>query len=214
MRKTLLLALLAALVFIVAGVAVLAVALTQEKRPPPEELFSETSSIVATATPETSPTPEPEPVSSAPVVRAQIPSIGVDAKIVILGVDPDGTMQVPKGPKDVAWYTFSAHPGAVGNVVLAGHVDYVNYGAAVFWHLRDLKPGDDVVLTLDDGLKYTYRISSSVAYDDATAPVAEIVGPTPTETITLITCTGTFDRRAREYDKRLVVKGYRVRDAP
>jgi sortase (surface protein transpeptidase) len=39
--------------------------------------------------------------------------------------------------------------------------------------------------------------------------VQEIVGPTPNETITLITCTGVFDRNVLEYDKRLVVKAER-----
>jgi LPXTG-site transpeptidase (sortase) family protein len=173
---------------------------------------SEVSSISVTPTPVPTlePTPEPTPASTAPVARIQIADISLDAPVVTLGVDPDGTMQIPKGPKEVAWYTFSARPGYKGNVVMAGHVDYVNYGPAVFWSLRQLKEGEEIVVTLADGSTFNYRIVSVTAYDEATAPVQEIVGPTTNESITLITCTGTFSRASHDYDKRLVVRGERV----
>jgi LPXTG-site transpeptidase (sortase) family protein len=181
--------------------------------PPPEAGPDEplaVASLVPTAAPTAVPTPEPTPASTAPVVHLAIPRVGIDANVVTLGVDPDGTMQAPNGPKDVAWYNFSARPGYLGNTVFSGHVDYANYGAAVFWRLRDLREGDEIVVTLADDVSLAYRVVSLTAYDEATAPIQEIVGPTETESITLITCTGTFNRSIREYDKRLVVRGERV----
>ena len=154
-----------------------------------------------------SPTPAP---STAAVVRIKAPSIGVDAPIVTLGLDAKGIMADPPDPVSVVWYDFSAHPGYAGNVVLAGHVDYHNYGPAVFWNLRRLTVGDRVHVTLQDGTTYTYQVASLAYYDAATAPVGEIVGKTPAETLTLITCGGTFDRRAGDYDKRLVVRAVRI----
>jgi hypothetical protein len=40
--------------------------------------------------------------------------------------------------------------------------------------------------------------------------VQQIVGPTPNEAITLLTCSGSFDARSRTYDKRLVVRASRI----
>jgi LPXTG-site transpeptidase (sortase) family protein len=119
-------------------------------------------------------------------------------------------MDSPRGPTEVAWYTFSSKPGQVGNVVLAGHLDYVDYGAAVFYRLRDLRPGDEVTMVLSDGTEVKYAVQSVAEYDEETAPIADIVGRTPNEAITLITCAGSFDRSSLHYNKRLVVRGARV----
>jgi LPXTG-site transpeptidase (sortase) family protein len=153
------------------------------------------------------PTPAP---STAPIVRIKAPSIGIDAPIVTLGLDSAGIMEDPPDPVSVVWYDFSAQPGYTGNVVLAGHVDYHNYGPAVFWNLRKLAVGDRLTVALQDGATYTYQVASMAYYDARNAPVDEIVGRTPTETLTMITCGGTFDRRAGDYDKRLVVRAIRV----
>jgi LPXTG-site transpeptidase (sortase) family protein len=144
------------------------------------------------------------------VARLIVPSLDIDAPIVTLGVDATGTMEAPDTPTDVAWYDFSARPGEVGNVVLAGHLDFINYGPAVFYHLKDARPGDQIELVLVDGTIARYRVVNVTAYDDATAPVQEIVGPTDTEVVTLITCGGSFDEVSREYDKRVVLRANRI----
>src|SRR5688572_965646 len=169
--------------------------------------FSWPATPVAPTIVPAAPTPAP---STAPVVRIKAPSIGVDAPIITRGLDRAGIMEDPPDPVSVVWYDFSAQPGYTGNVVLAGHVDYHNYGPAVFWDLRKLTVGDRLQVTLQDGSSYTYQVASLAYYDAATAPVGEIVGSTPTETLTLITCGGTFNRRIGDYDKRLVVRAIRV----
>ena len=179
----------------------------------------DTSFAVATSTPTQTPVPEATPVptpppSTAPIARLQIPRIGVDAPVIVLGVDRDGVMESPSKPMDVAWYDFSSRPGFQGNAVFAGHVDYAGYGPAVFWRLRDVQAEDEVRVLLSDGTSYTYRVISATSYAADSAPLEEIVGPTPNEVITLITCVGTFDTRTREYDRRLVVRAERVPAKP
>ncbi len=208
----------ASLMMLVGGILIVVAALagvgsTEKGRtiPPPKaggDLLAvrPTSIPDATATPEPQPTPEP---SAAPIARLVIPKINVNAGVVTLSVDKDGAMQDPKGPKDVAWYDFSQHPGWGGNAVFAGHVDYINYGPAVFWNLRNLEMGDEIKIVLADGTEYSYHVISEAAYSDSDAPVQEIVGPTDTEVVTIITCNGTFDTKTREYDKRLVVRAER-----
>ena len=152
-------------------------------------------------------TPEP---SRAPVAKLVIPKIGVDAPVVTIGVDDQGVMQSPKGPEDVGWYDFTAQPGYGGNAVFGGHVDYHDYGPAVFWELRNLTAGDIVEVRLADGTSYSYVVVSATSYKADEAPIQEIVGPTPKESVTLITCTGTFDRSVRQYSHRLVVRAERL----
>jgi LPXTG-site transpeptidase (sortase) family protein len=165
--------------------------------------------------PQTQPQPQtvagqPQPISTAPIVRVAVPRVGINAPVEVLTLDGRGAMQDPKTPNAVAWYDFSARPGQLGNVVLAGHVDYEKYGPAVFWRLRDLKPGDKVEVGLADGTTFNYEVESLNYYDAATAPVKEITGPTQYEAITLITCGGSFDRRNLSYNQRLVVRATRV----
>jgi sortase A len=145
-----------------------------------------------------------------PPARILLPKLGVDAPIVLLGVLPGGAMDAPSTPLDVAWYTFSAKPGQPGNVVMSGHVDFVNYGPAVFARLDEMRLGDEVAVQLENGAILKYLVQSVDEYVEAEAPVQQIVGPTPNEAITLITCSGSFDARSRTYDKRLVVRAARI----
>jgi LPXTG-site transpeptidase (sortase) family protein len=149
------------------------------------------------------------PPAAAPV-RLIIASIGVDAPLTVKGLDAQGNMELPDGPEDVAWYGFSARPGQEGNVVLSGHLDYHDYGPAVFARLGDLKPGELVELQTTDGAISRYGVTLAVTYETASAPADEIVGPTSRDTVTLITCDGRFDRTTRQYSHRLVVRAERL----
>lgn len=149
--------------------------------------------------------------------RLIIPKIGVDAPFTVRTVGPDGVMGNPKGPTDVAWYDFSQNsnarggiPGVGGNSIISGHVDYVNYGPAVFWNLRQLQPGDEIQIVLDDGTVLKYVVEWNRTADGATANWPEIVRATLQESVTLITCTGTFDPATRSYDRRQIVWAVRV----
>ncbi|MEX2246793.1 MAG: class F sortase [Dehalococcoidia bacterium] len=169
---------------------------------------------IKTPTPGPSPTPTNRfpPGSNAPIARLVIPSVEIDAPVVVKGVDNAGVMQAPDNAYDTAWYDFSARPGFGGNAVFSGHVDYIRVGKAVFWDLKDLKADDIIEVQLQDGTIYRYAVKSLLQYDSATAPVDDIVGATPTETITLITCSGTFNSATHQYDKRLVVRAERIDD--
>ncbi len=168
--------------------------------------------------PTVGPTPTPTgqfpPGDNAPVTRLVIENAKIDAPVVLKGLDAQGVMQAPDNAYDTAWYDFSAHPGFDGNAVFAGHVDYIHVGEAVFWNIKDLVEGDLIVVQLADGTSYKYAVTSKREYDADTAPVAQIVGPTPNQTVTLITCGGTFNSASHQYDKRLVIRAERLKEAP
>ncbi|MBI5289879.1 MAG: class F sortase [Chloroflexi bacterium] len=171
---------------------------------------------ISTPTPGPSPTPAAEfpPGDPADIARIVIADAEIDAPIVVKGVDDAGVMIAPDNAVDVAWYDFSAHPGFGGNAVFAGHVDYVRVGPAVFWNIKDLEPGDIIEVRLVNGTTYKYAVTLKQQYDAATAPVDTIVGATPKESVTLITCGGTFNSATHQYDKRLVVRAERIKDVP
>jgi LPXTG-site transpeptidase (sortase) family protein len=146
--------------------------------------------------------------------RLRIPAIGVDAPFTIRVVGPDGVMPNPVGPEDVVWYDFSAWdglggaPGFGGNVVLSGHVDYINYGPGVFWSLPDLKPGDSIQIDLQDGSVIEYAVVFNKSIPADAGDWAAITGATAEESVTLITCTGQFVDGA--YTDRQITWGRRV----
>jgi LPXTG-site transpeptidase (sortase) family protein len=169
-------------------------------------------SVAAALTPVATATiPHPTPDPSA-IAAFMIPKYGVDAPIQIKGVDYNNQMESPDGPVNVAWYNFTAPPGHIGNGVYSGHVDYINYGPAVFWNVRNLVPGDEVHVRLVSGTVYRYRVigGEAVPANPSQEQLANIVGPSETEIITLITCTGNFNYSTHEYDQRHVVRAQRI----
>jgi len=149
---------------------------------------------------------KPEPKVLAPPVTMSIPKIGVkDGPITALKVLPTGEMEVPGDGEHIGWYEASARPGAPGNFVSAAHVDWAGK-LGVFWGLNELQPGDQIVVTDSDGVAHTYAVEWNKAVRPEDAPLMDIVGPSPDAIMTLITCTGNFNRVTRSYDHRQVVR--------
>lgn len=167
----------------------------------------------ATATP--IPTPAP---SSAPVVRMIIEKIGIDAPVITMGLDENHVPRVPDNPNDIVWYDFSTPPGWGSNAVFSGHVDWTVNGVpvtGVFYDLRKVEVGDIIKVRLEDNTEYQYRVIGNVAmpYDDPKA--LEVMGATPTEMLTIITCGGTWVPQwgnpiGGNYTHRQIVRAERI----
>jgi LPXTG-site transpeptidase (sortase) family protein len=154
--------------------------------------------------------PRPPGVEGKIPVRMVIPKIAVSAAVEVKGLDPDRKMQVPDDPHNVAWYYFTAVPGSAGNAVFAGHKDWYGIGPAVFYHLDQLQPGDEVQVETQNGSVVRYRVTSEKAYDANAAPMAEIIGRTEQPSITMYTCAGDFDSGRGEYTHRFVVRAQKA----
>ncbi len=137
--------------------------------------------------------------------RIIIPAIDIDAGFEFVGLSPDGAMDVPRDPSNVAWYQLGPRPGEVGNAVVAGHVDWGGR-TAVFWRLGELKPGDVIQVVAADTRKYEFVVQWQRWYDADRAPVDLVFGQSGDAELTLITCGGNFDRQRRQYLSRLVVR--------
>jgi LPXTG-site transpeptidase (sortase) family protein len=159
--------------------------------------------------------PSPTPSTAAPVaalkpavpVRLRIPVIGVDAPIMQVGLQEDGSLEVPplRGDAPAGWYRGSPSPGETGASVLAGHVDTARDGPAVFFRLRELKTGDPIAVRRDDGSVARFRVSRVALYAKRDFPTAEVYAPIDRPGLRLITCGGAFDRSEGSYRSNVVV---------
>src|SRR5919206_2479039 len=137
-------------------------------------------------------------------VRIEIRAIGVSAPVDPLGLNPDGTMQVPEDFARTGYYTGRPVPGEVGPSVVVGHVDS-RRGPAVFYHLGRLQPGAEVVVHRADHSVVTFVVERSKQVPKSEFPTDEVYGPTPGPTLRLVTCGGSFDRRSGHYRDNTIV---------
>jgi hypothetical protein len=133
-----------------------------------------------------------------------IPAIGVKAPIVTLGLNRNGTLQVPSTTKVVGWYTNSPRPGATGSAVIAGHVDSRS-GPGVFFWLRTMRPGERIYVRRADGTLAVFTVTAVRIYAKSRFPTAVVYGPVPDAELRLITCGGTFDYARGSYLSNVVV---------
>lgn len=141
---------------------------------------------------------------AAPPVRIRIPAIGVSAAVVRLGLNRDGTLQVPADFGVTGWFTGGPAPGETGPAVIAGHIDS-RRGPAVFYRLHALRPGDRVAVERTDGTTVQFAVQDTAQYPKRAFPTEAVFGPSPDPLLRLITCGGTFDRSRRSYRDNVVV---------
>ena len=136
-----------------------------------------------------------------------IPTIGVDAEVIPLGVTDDGTLEVPPldTPDLTGWYRLGPSPGEIGNAVIVGHVDTHKSGPAVFYRLGALRPGDTIALTLRDNAIARFTVDQVESYPKASFPTDLVYGPARTPSLRLVTCGGQFDQDAGSYLNNTVV---------
>ena len=159
------------------------------------------------AAPSVSPSPAPTAPAGLPSsrpVHVDIPALGVSEQTVDLGLEPDGTMQVPTGPAPVGWFAESPTPGEIGPAVLAGHLSW-NGVDGVFRHLQTLKPGDEIVVTRADGSRPRFVVTEVAQYSKNAFPTARVYANTPGPQLRLITCAGDYNPGSHNYSDNVVV---------
>ena len=112
-------------------------------------------------------------------VRLAIPGIGVDTRLVRLGLNDDGTVEVPTVPETAGWFDLGTVPGRRGSAVILGHVDSVD-GPAVFADLSTLRSADRVQVVLSDGGIVAFEVTGSRRTPTPTSPPSAST-PAPAE---------------------------------
>jgi Sortase domain len=138
--------------------------------------------------------------------RITITTLGIDAPIDPVGVDPAGTMALPPDVRRVGWYEFSPLPGSdAGSVVLAGHVDNARQGAGALFDLRSVPVGARIVVQGGDGVSHTYRVTGRELFVKKRLPVENLFAIEGPPRLVIITCGGPFQQDIHSYRDNLVV---------
>jgi sortase (surface protein transpeptidase) len=147
----------------------------------------------------------PQPGAAAPPGPStlSIPSIGVRAAIVAVGRRPNGAMQTPD-PGQVGWYRFGPWPGEPGPAVLVGHVD-TKTGPDVFHPLRQLRPGDEILVGQPDGTATRFLVGRLEQHPKTALPTNRIWTKANRPLLRLITCAGSYDHTTHHYRDNLIV---------
>lgn len=164
--------------------------------------------------------PVAEPPGSAtalmsPPVKIAIPSLAISSHLGPgRGLKANGTIDdAPlSGPTWSLpwWYNGGPIPGQDGSAVILGHVDSA-LGAGhlgVFFHLGDLRPGQNVTVTLANGTVTRWTVTSIILYPDGQFPDTVIYGRYGPPTLRLVTCGGPFDYQTHHYDAATVVTAH------
>jgi hypothetical protein len=161
-------------------------------------------------------------------LELRLPSLHITASVLGVGLTPKNVMDTPMGPpsdsvwRKVFWYRGSGAPGEATTATIAGHVDDVIGRPAIFARLKDLRPGDTVVVhdtrtNLDVDFLVTRSVTYTLKQTSDPAVLAQIYGtgpirgqgPEPSADgvahLTLITCVGNWVPTAGTFDHRLAV---------
>ncbi|WP_433537371.1 class F sortase [Micromonospora sp. CA-249363] len=149
----------------------------------------------------------PAGAQAVPPVRLVIPEIGVTATVNAVGINErTNEFEVPPSVDEIGWYRYG--PGLeadAGSVVIAGHVDSAAQGRGAFYRLRELDQGDTLTATGSDGTARRYRVVAREEYAKTKIPLDRYFARDGKPRLTLITCGGPFDAKARKYRDNIVV---------
>jgi sortase (surface protein transpeptidase) len=143
------------------------------------------------------------PAAAGRPVSIAIPAVGVEARVVPVGLRPDRAMEVP-GVDQAGWYELGPRPGEAGPAVIVGHVDS-HSGPAVFFRLGELRRGDRIVVGQAGGATRSFFVERVERRAKEALPVERIWNRTRKPVLWLITCGGSFDRSTGHYRDNIIV---------
>lgn len=142
--------------------------------------------------------------------RISIPSIGVKrARVVSIGVLANGQLASPSNNYDIGWFYGSGRPGLGGTLLLDGHSG-APYEYGVLKKLPKVKIGDKIEVERGDGKVFRYTVVESITMTtekaDAYMETAQSSPVPGTESLTVISCTGTWSEARRVFLSRHFVR--------
>lgn len=136
-------------------------------------------------------------------VRVQIPAINLDTALIRLGLQADGTMQVPPNGFPAGWYTGAPTPGEMGPAVLAGHVHWQRK-VGVFGSLGQVKVGNQIRVTRADRSVAIFLVTRTEQVTKTKFPSEQVYGNIDNAGLRVITCGG-YDEDSHEYEDNIIV---------
>jgi sortase (surface protein transpeptidase) len=137
--------------------------------------------------------------------RVSIPSLGIDSDLMGLGLNGDGTVEVPPADKGMTagWYTGNPRPGEPGAAVIIGHND-TRFGEAVFHDLGRIRAGATVAVHDSAGGTVRFTVTGTETVAKTAFPTERVYGAAKGRALRLITCDGAFDAAGHPVDNLIV----------
>lgn len=146
----------------------------------------------SSSSPNATPTAQSAVMKESEPAFVHIPAVGTQSELLHLGLQDNGSLQVPPGDPGApaAWYDGSPTPRERGPAILLGHVNATDGGPGVFARLRELKPGDVVQVAREDGTTAVFTVNFGEQYNKENFPTQDVYGNTEGAELRLITCDG------------------------
>ncbi|MFI1352526.1 class F sortase [Streptomyces sp. NPDC020898] len=169
--------------------------------PAPTVRVAPTAPAEVPASPERSVAPE----TDAAPAEVAVPSLGITSSLMELGLNADGTVEVPPAEEGMTagWYTGGPAPGEVGAAVIIGHND-TRFGKAVFHDLKKITKGADITVTDASGETAHFTVTGTESVGKNDFPTEKVYGPTENRALRLITCDGDFDAQGHPVNNLIV----------
>ncbi|WP_149546752.1 class F sortase [Streptomyces marokkonensis] len=143
------------------------------------------------------------PASEPTALR--VPRVSLDARVQDVGVEDDGTVEIPSDAGQAGWYRFGPAPGApAGSAVLIGHVDDRTGDLGAFAKLYGVRKGDDITVAREDAPPVRYVVTAREVVDKDGLP-DEVFRRHGRPVLTLVTCAPPYDRERGGYQRNLLV---------
>lgn len=139
------------------------------------------------------------------------PSLKKNGCMQLVGVDREGNIAVPTNVHVAGWYINSVKPGDKGLSIIVGHRDGITK-PGIFRDIDKLQVGDAFTLEFGDKKKRTFEVLdvAVLSIKDTYDKMYERQDGVEQQ-LNLVSCIGTFDKKQRTYDKRVVVVAKRVK---
>lgn len=146
-----------------------------------------------------------------------ISTLGIDrARVLEVGLNNIGRLQVPASIFDVGWYRSSGKPGTGGTLLLDGH----NGGPTkegVFKHLPELAIGETITIERGDGKFFKYKVveNEEVPLSEADSHMQKMQESPEKgkESLSIITCTGVWSQVQQTYLSRQFLRAVLVEES-
>jgi sortase (surface protein transpeptidase) len=207
--------LIVGLVLVAVGAFIVAHALSAGSKLPPAAAQEIPRTVGTTVPFAPDPASVAAPLAASTALRIEIPAIGVNAPVMRLDLNKDGTIAVP--PLDdhnlAGWYDRSVMPGEKGTSVILGHVD--DYaGPSVFYNIKNLRKGQLIDVARADGVTAVFAVDGVQKAAKTNFPTSDVYGNVQYPALRLVTCGGPFNAKTGSYLDSIVVYAHLTGTAP
>lgn len=138
-------------------------------------------------------------------LRLIIPAVNLNTLVESVGTTKEGLIGIPANRERVAWWKEGVKPGEIGSAVITGHYGWKNKNSSAFDSLSMLRVKDFVFVEDDRGIMTRFVVREIKIYNKDATTKDLVVSNDGIAHLNLITCSGIWNDKEKEYEDRLVI---------